>query len=53
MKKFLIFILGIQVALIVGGIWQLIEGNIGSGIFNISLNLIFGIINFQIIKRMQ
>ena len=51
-KKFLIVLLVMQILLLCAGIYQLTQGKIGNGLFNIILNTVFGIVNYQNIKRL-
>jgi len=53
MRKFLIILLGMQIALIGAGVWQLIEGHTAHGLFNIIVNSVCGLLNIQIIKKMD
>jgi uncharacterized membrane protein YiaA len=53
MRKFFIALLVVQVALICVGIWQLTQGKIDAGLFNIILNLVFGTLNFYNIKEFK
>ena len=53
MKKVLIILLGMQIALIGAGVWQLIEGHTAHGLFNIILNSVFGLLNIRTIKEMN
>jgi hypothetical protein len=52
-KKFLIVMLVMQVLLICCGVWQITQGKIGSGVFNIILNGVFGLLNIYNIKRIE
>jgi hypothetical protein len=53
MRTFLIALLVVQVVLIICGVIQLAHGNIGNGLFNIILNLVFGLLNLRNIKKIN
>lgn len=53
MKKFLIFIMALQVLLFLAGVVMLVDGKIYYGLFNIGVNTIFFFINLAIIRMIN
>lgn len=53
MKKLLITFLVIQILLICVGIWQLTEGRIGDGLFNIIVNTFGSSFNISLYNKIQ
>ena len=53
MKKVLIPLMIIQVLLFAIGIWQLSEGKLFFGLFNVVLNTAFFVVNIYTLKRVS
>jgi uncharacterized membrane protein YiaA len=53
MKNIFIAILIMQILLICAGVWELTIGKIETGLFNILLNTLFGLLNFYNIKTFK
>lgn len=53
LRTFLIVVLVLQAVLICCGVWQLTQGKIGNGLFNIILNLVFGYVNYSNLKKVD
>ena len=53
MKKVLIILLGMQIALIGWGVYDIIIGHLGFGLFHIIVNLLFGLVNINTLKQMN
>jgi|688.fasta_scaffold2041290_2 hypothetical protein len=51
MRNFLIILLVMQILLIIVGVWQITQGKIGVGLYNIILNFMFGLFNLKTIKK--
>ena len=47
----MVVMLVLQILLIIGGVTQLIQGDVGSALFNIITNIIFGYLNLCTIKE--
>ena len=50
MIMFIIFLMIVQVCLFVVGIFQLFNGSIGTGLFNVIINFVFFIVNIFNLK---
>jgi len=53
MRNLLIVLLGMQIALIGWGVYDIIIGHLSNGLFHIILNFLAGLLNIRTIKQMN
>jgi hypothetical protein len=53
MRNFFIKLLGVQVFLICCGVWQITQGEIDNGLFNVISNILFSLLNIWNINLLK